>query len=321
MCSVFLSLLHILLCTTVFLVGAGSAGYGQAMTGEKEMEEYNSGMLDYYRQPGIMTGPGEYAHLLEDLPNEIPDLCKIVQGSILHIFWAEAYGVELSEDRKQEVNLRKFDTMLARIAELSDQPLTVVRKPEMRVVGNCRDFSVFLCALLRHKGIPARARCGFATYFTPNRYEDHWICEYWKDKDNRWVRVDAQLDSLQVEYLKLDFNPCDLPVGKFLSGGEVWQQCRSGELDPDLCGIFDMKGLWFVQGDLVRDFMACNKLEVLPWDCNDLMGGQEVEVSPDDYQLLDRIAELLCGGDRAFQDIRSLYGSNDRLRMPGAWRP
>jgi len=88
-----------------------------------------------------------------------------------------------------------------------------------------------------------------------------------------------------------------------------------------LCGIFDMKGLWFVQGDLVRDFMALNKLEVLPWDCNELMGGPDVEVSPKDYQLLDKIAELITSGDHAFSEIRSFYESDERLRMPADWHP
>jgi hypothetical protein len=133
--------------------------------------------------------------------------------------------------------------------------------------------------------------------------------------------VDAQLDSVQLSHLKLAFDPHDLPPGKFLSGAEAWQLCRSGELDPDLCGIFDMKGLWFVQGDLVRDFMALNSMEVLPWDCNEIMGGPEVTISEEDYLLLDRIADLVNSGDEAFEEIRSLYESDERLRMPVDWQP
>jgi hypothetical protein len=119
----------------------------------------------------------------------------------------------------------------------------------------------------------------------------------------------------------LEFDPHDLPPGRFLSGAEAWQLCRSGELDPDLCGIVDMKGLWFVQGDLVRDFMALNNVEVLPWDCTEIMGGPEVTVSEEDYALLDRIADLVNSGDTAFEEIRSLYESDERLRMPADWQP
>jgi hypothetical protein len=311
----------LLLFSLVLLFGAKAAAGVIDMTGAEEMEVDTSDILSYYRQPGIMTSPGAYDHLLEGLPDDIPGLCKVVQGVILHIFWVDAYRVRLTEDRKTEVNLRKFERMLARIAELDEQPLRVPRPADTRLVGNCRDYALFLCALLRNKGIPARTRCGFATYFIPGRYEDHWICEYWRSEESRWVRVDAQLDSVQLKYLKIDFNPHDLPPGKFLSGAETWLLCRRGELDADLCGIFDMKGLWFVQGDLVRDFMALNKSEVLPWDCNDIMGGPEAEVSPEDYMLLDRIADLVTKGDPAFDDIRSLYESNERLRMPVDWQP
>ena len=310
------------LCTMpVFFFITYDVASGQVMAEENRAKDNELVISDYYKQPGIMTEPGEYHYMLKDMPNGIPELCKTVQGLILHIFWSEAYGVKLSNERKKEVNLRKFEDMLARIVELDERPISTARDPDKRVVGNCRDFSVFLCALLRHQGIPARARCGFSTYFTPGKYEDHWICEYWNSKDKRWVRVDAQLDSLQLAYLKIDFNPHDIPTGAFMSGGEAWQQCRGGELDPDLCGIFDMKGLWFVQGDLVRDFMALNKMEVLPWDCNELMGGPDVTVGPEDYMLLDRLAELLTSGDSAFNEIRSLYESDARLRMPSDWRP
>ena len=307
--------------TLVLVLGTNSAANSQDKIRGSEMHEVGSEILDYYCQAGIITAPGDNVRLLDTLPKDIPGLCKVVQGVMLHIFWATAYGVRLSEDRKNEVNLRKVERILSRIIELDERPLTIAREPELRVVGNCRDYAVFLCALLRHVGIPARARCGFATYFTAGRYEDHWICEYWNDGFGRWVKVDAQLDSIQLTRLGIEFDPHDLPEGKFLSGAETWLSCRQGEIDSDLCGIFDMKGLWFVQGDLIRDFMSLNKLEVLPWDCNELMGGPDADVNADDYLLLDRIAGMITQGDGAFGEIRSLYNSNERLRMPADWRP
>lgn len=51
------------------------------------------------------------------------------------------------------------------------------------------------------------------------------------------------------------------------------------------------------------------------------MGGPEVEVSPEDYLLLDKIAELITIGDTAFADTRSLYESIERLHMPSDWDP
>jgi hypothetical protein len=141
--------------------------------------------LTYYARPGPITHPGPYAPLLDALPTELPALVKALQGVMLHIFWAQSYGVSLTDERKAEVNLRRVDRQLSRIVELDDRPLTEGRPHERKLVGNCRDFSVLLTAILRHRGVPTRARCGFGTYFTPGRYEDHWVCEVWNAGQKR----------------------------------------------------------------------------------------------------------------------------------------
>jgi len=224
------------------------------------------GSLAYYAQPGRMTDPGPHAKLLDALPRDLPSLVKALQGVMVHIFWAESYGLALTDERKAEVNLRRVDKQLARIVELDGRPLSEPRPHERKLVGNCRDFGVMLTAVLRHQGVPARARCGFGTYFIPGHYEDHWVGEYWDAAQGRWVLVDAQLDELMLDALKPDFDPLDTPRDRFIVGGTAWQLCRSGAADPDHFGIFDMNGLWFVRGDLLRDFLALNKEEILPRD-------------------------------------------------------
>ena len=152
----------------------------------------------YYASPGPMTDPGECAHLFDGLPTEISALVEVVQGLLIHIFWAERYGLQLPKEREErEVNLRGVAPKLKRIQELDASPLTVTRPLAKKLVGNCRDFSTLLCAMLRHQGVPARARCGFGTYFQDDRYPyvDHWVCEYWKADEGRWVMVDAQLNT------------------------------------------------------------------------------------------------------------------------------
>jgi hypothetical protein len=272
--------------------------------------------LEYYASQGPITDPGEHADLFDGLPTEIPALCQAVQGVLLHIFWAERYGVSLTDERKQEVRLRHMARMLPRMCELDDRPLSVARPPERRLVGNCRDFSTLLCAILRCQGVPARARCGFGVYFTPGHYEDHWVCEYWNATEQRWVMVDAQLDELQRQVLGITFDPCDVPRGQFLPGGKGWQLCRAGQAAPDCFGIFDMHGLWFVRGDMVRDLASLNKVELLPWDCWGLVEGEDKSLSEDDMALLDRVAALTLAGNEAFSAVRALYEGEARLRVP-----
>jgi hypothetical protein len=269
-----------------------------------------------------MTTPGPYASLLDALPAELPALVKALQGVMLHIFWAESYGVTLSDERKAEVNLRRVDRQLARIVELDDRPLNQARPHERKLVGNCRDFSVLLTAILRHRGVPARARCGFGTYFAPGRYEDHWVCEVWDTGQGRWVLVDAQLDERMLDVLKPDFDPLDTPRDRFIVGGKAWQLCRSGAADPDDFGIFDMHGIEFVRGDLLRDFLAFSKVEILPWDGG---WGYMVALEPDRvapvYALMDRVAALIGAADASASDddwsaLRALYEQDVDFHPP-----
>jgi hypothetical protein len=258
---------------------------------------------------------------LNDLPTDIPSLVRIVQGLIVHTFWAERYGLTLSEERKQDINLRFISKILGHVVELDNRPLIHARAFDKKFVGNCRDHSTLLCAILRHQGVSARARCGFGTYFTPDHYEDHWACEYWNMLQQRWVMVDAQLDQLQRETLNIQFDPLDVPPDQFITGGKAWQLCRSGAVNPDSFGILEWHGRWFVQGDLIRDFLALNKIELLPWDGWGLMAGPEDTVSESELTLLDRIAALTLEADGAFDDIRALYASDARLHTAPEWLP
>jgi hypothetical protein len=275
-----------------------------------------SNALTFFTQPGPMTDPGKYATLLDNLPTNIGDLCKVVQGTTVHVFWAERYGLKLGEQRKSEVQLRTLQKRLARTLELDDRPLSVPRQPEKRLAGNCRDFSVLLVSILRHQGIPARARCGFGAYFFPGHYEDHWVAEYWDAQQQRWILVDAQLDSLQCEVLKVPFNPLDVPRDQFVGGGRAWQMCRSRQADPDSFGIFDMHGLAFVRGDFVRDVASLNKIELLPWDCWGIIEKEQVD-DPADLAFLDKLAELTAWDIPDMESVQRLYETDPRLTMDG----
>jgi hypothetical protein len=271
--------------------------------------------LAYFAQYSKLTQPGQYAGLYSDLPSEISALVEIVQGLIVHVFWAEHYGLNLSEERKSEVQLRSTERRLARTLELDASPLKIARHLEKKTVGNCRDFSVTLASMLQSKGIPARPRCGFGAYFLPNHYEDHWVCEYWNEAEKRWVLVDAQLDALQRDVLKISFDTLDVPRDQFLVGGAAWKLCRNGEADPNQFGIFDMHGIDFVKGDFIRDVASLNKTELLPWDCWGMILTEYASLPPDDLSMLDKLADLTCQDVPDFEGVRQLYESDPRLRV------
>jgi hypothetical protein len=267
-------------------------------------------MLNYYTAPGVHTDASEFSDMLANLPSDVPGLVQVVQGSLLHVFWAERYGRKLNEEEKATLNIRPVAEKLAIMQAVDPASLIHPRPLELRQVGNCRDFSILLCSLLRFEGIPARARCGFGTYFLPDHYEDHWVCEYWKTAEERWVMVDAQLDAFQRQTLEIDFDSLDMPPGRFVPAGQAYQMCRQGKADPNAFGIFDMHGLDFIQGNVVRDYLALNKYEILPWDWG---SGYLTEASFADLAFFDYLAALLVAGDESFTTLRTLY-ENDPPR-------
>jgi len=270
--------------------------------------------LDYFSEHGPMSDPGAYASLFDNLPTSVADLVKLVQGVTIHVFWAERYGFKVPPERMNELQLRSMERRLARMVELDPRPLTEPRSPDQKLLGNCRDFSLLLTALLRHQGVPARARCGFGAYFMPDHFEDHWVTECWDQASSRWLLVDAQLDELQRELLKINFDTLDVPRHQFLVGGKAWRMCRSGQQDPDQFGIFDMHGLGFVRGNLARDVAALNKMELLPWDCWGVILSQQLD-DPGDLSLLDEAASLSAEEVPDFEMLRALYESTPRLRV------
>ena len=272
--------------------------------------------LSYFTNQGCISDAGPYESLYGALPASIAELVKLVQGVTVHVFWTERYGFKAPPERMAEVQLRWIEKRLARTLELDPRALIETRSVEKKLLGNCRDHSVLLVSMLRYQGIPARARCGFAAYFMPDHFEDHWLVEYWNREQGRWILVDAQLDELQRDVLKIDFDVLDVPRDQFIVGGKAWQTCRSGEQNADKFGIFDMHGLGFVRGNLVRDIASINKMELLPWDCWGVILKESLD-DPEDLVALDEAASLSAGDVPDFEALRTRYESDPRFHVPG----
>lgn len=267
-----------------------------------------------------MSSLGPRRSLVDRLPRDIVSIVKAVQGILIHIFWLERYGVKVPDERKAEVQIRPAIQKLEQILRLDSSPLGNARTLEKRLIGNCRDFSLILATVLRHQGVPARARCGFATYFQPGHFEDHWVCEYWNANDSRWVLVDGQLDELHCSRLNIDFDPVDVPRNRFITAGMAWKMCRSREADPQAFGIFELSGLGFIRGNLVRDIASLNKVELLPWDSWGVMEIRDEDLSPDDFLALDLAAELAAEDVHEYKKVWQLYEEDDRFTVPSLIR-
>lgn len=275
--------------------------------------------LDFYARHSAHSDPGEFAHLLEGAPADWAALCALPPNVILHYFFAEDLEPPLPPERLDDRRSRPLARILERIAAIDSRPLTEERPPQQRFSGNCRDFALLTCGLLRQSGVPARIRCGFATYFTPGRYEDHWVCEAWDAEEERWRLLDAQLDLGQCERFSIAFDPRDVPREAFLTAGEAWRLLRSEpELDERFgISFVNLTGGWFAAGNLLRDLAALNKVEVQVWDwwsfADDI--SNEMAIPAERRPLLDEIAAATSSEAPVLSELRRLFARAD-LKVP-----
>jgi hypothetical protein len=185
--------------------------------------------------------------------------------------------------------------------------------------GTCRDYAIMLASMLRHQSIPARIRCGFATYFSPGPFEDHWLCECWSTADNRWVRADAQLDQLHREQLAIGFDAADLPPGAFLTAGQAWQWVRSDRADGAAFGQGNARGLWFLRVNVVRDLLALTNQYTSAWDSwRDAMDSSKL-LSPSALTAVDSVTTTIGDFEVEGTSITSLMKIAAEHRLP-PWR-
>jgi hypothetical protein len=269
--------------------------------------------LDFYREPVDLSDPASQARLFDGLPKGPAALASVVQGLLMHEHVAPAYGLALSGAKHAEAHVRAVEAMLQSIAAHDPRPLTEARAPAERQVGVCRHFTLMHVAMLRHQGVAARARCGFGAYFEKGKFVDHWVTEYWNEGHRRWMLVDPQLDARQRELFKIAFDPLDVPRDQFLVAGDAWALCRSGKADAKAFGILDMWGPCFIAGNVIRDFAALNKREMLPWDGWGAMTPNDAEI---DVALIDKVAALTRQPDAHFDELCALYHSDRRLSVP-----
>jgi hypothetical protein len=276
-------------------------------------------VLEYFASHSAISDPGRHAELLRALPDDIEAIAKIVQGLCIHDFVAgPMYGFDVPASRAGEIHTRGAEAMLDCILAIDPRPLGQARPPEKRLVSRCHLFALLFVSTLRSKGIPARVRGGFAAYFNPPRFEDHWVGEYWDARNNRWVLADPQPDAVWMERLHHAFDPLDLSADEFLTSPDAWQRCRRGAADPGSFGVSagGLAGLWFVASSLVRDLAGLNKVEMLPWDVWGAQPQLNAKPGDDAIQLFDRVADLTIDPDTNFGAIRSLY-RDERLKVPG----
>lgn len=276
----------------------------------------------FYAAQSAFSDPGSFAPLYADLPNDPAQLARVARDLMVHRLEGELFCHVIPQGHlHNDAETRYLDDILRIIIERNDAPLTQRREVGDRFVGVCRDFALLYCSFLRHAGIPARLRSGFADYFGSDGFHgDHVVTEYW-DNERGWLLADPQLaDPVVSDTWKVDFDPMDVPRDRFLVAGKAWQAIRAGDADPKTFGLHlpeegPMFGEWFVAHDIRIDLAALNKVETLLWDTWGTGAGGDREMTNATCELYDQTSLVVCD-DVAFDAARKLFAENEGLRTP-----
>jgi hypothetical protein len=271
--------------------------------------------LDDYARQSAYSDPRAYTQLFDKLPTDPGELSAVVRNVIVH------YRENPSPLRMAEIDNRWIDRSLESDQSRTGAPLDQPRPTAERVVGCCRDFSLLTVAALRHQGVPARTRIGFANYFADDWHHDHVVVDHWDG--GRWVFLDPELDPAG----SWTFDPMDMPrlaggdalTEPFVTAAQVWSSFRRGEIDGENYGVdrgHPVHGGWFIRNYVIGELAHRQRDELLLWD---LWGDMSVSLEGD-LGLIDDIAALLLAGDAgdgpAERALAERYRADPRLR-PG----
>lgn len=281
-------------------------------------------LVDHARHTAF-SDPGRHADLFDELPVEPAALGAVSRNVIVHYRFS---GHELPTETRGEVNSRWLEAIIDADQGRNGFPLRETREPTRRVQGCCRDHTLFCVGALRHHGIPARSRVGFAGYFVDGWHHDHVVVEAFLD--GRWQRFDPEIEEASAELpTPGDIGSCELGGPGFVTAAQAWVGHRAGEIDPQTYGVGPdvpvFRGERFVFDQVIYEVAHLHGDEMLLWDWWGRIGEPGEPVSDDDAVWLDEVAALVLAaddGDEALgRGLTSRYRRDPDLRPgPTVWQ-
>ena len=290
-------------------------------------------ILDFYKQTSQFTDLGYYKEFAKNLPDDIEELCLLQKMQIIHpvafdeenvrsksnCFWGDMTKVPITRlDYEEDY----FPTAQSMIAELlrKNPNYDIKREAKDKIHITCRGQAILLASILKAKGVPARARSGFAPYIKYDEINyDHWITEYYDDKEKVWQLVDADEHCPDHE---MGFDLNNIPYDKFIFGANAYLGLRNNKLkvesilyasDPVTLG---MKAAIRV---LFYDFHSLMNNEIIFLHVPKYIQDKNFELSEKEYKELDNLANLMLNPNENFNRLQEVWNNIPKFRiMSGA---
>lgn len=290
-------------------------------------------ILEFYKQTSPYTDLGYYKEFAKNLPDDIEQLCLLQRMQIIHpvafrdkeirnkekCFWGDMTKVPIT---RLEYEDDIYPTAQSVIAELlrKNPNYNINREAKDKVHVTCRSQAIILASILKAKEIPARARSGFAEYINCDGiYYDHWITEYYDEKERKWKLVDPDM---HCPAYKIEFDLNDIPYDKFLFGAKAYLGIRQNKYeetsilyssDPPTLGLkASIRGLFY-------DFHSLMNNEIIFLHMPKYIQDKKFELTEEEYNELDNLAKLMLEPNENFDKLQKVWKETPKFRiMSGA---
>ncbi len=286
--------------------------------------------LKHFLEYGVYTNPGLYREDLLKLPDNIRELGLLLRKNIIHRTTLAAGNIGTNADLRfgdmkrvpwwrqpEDDILPTVAAMLAELYRRDNRGFVADRTPENKLVVTCRFVAILMASILKTKGIPARVRSGNADYFDLGKLgkvsTDHWINQYWNATQKCWVTIDVD-GSLS---LNAEFDPYDIPEGKFDFPAKAWLDIRNKKVDENhFVNASGDKGAMVVAWSLFYDFHSLMNDEIIYVQMPEYGTFKKFpKLTESELAEMDELAKLMLDPDENFEELQKIWVTNRKFRL------
>ena len=278
-------------------------------------------ILEHYKKTGTFTYAGCYKDYFQSLPDDISVLGRLICSQVIHrvtlkegntnanksLMYGDMNRYPWYRMRCEDDILLTAPALTAELFRLDERGFVKDRKVEHKIVVTCRYVSVLMSAIQKAKGIPARSRAGFAPYFKEGVSMDHWINQYYSEKENRWITFDA--DGFYEEG-GMPLSQYDIPINSFDWAAEAYLAVRRGKTDGKQYLYADGLGTCSLPAlirYLIYDFHALMNHELTYSFLPAYLEGRLDKLTEKELQELDQLAKYLLEPDKYFDELCAFW--------------
>ena len=148
------------------------------------------------------TDPGAYSFMLDGIPDDVNEMCKLVKNLSIHYNLQYYYGIDsISNDPNRNVWSPGIEEFLANIQAASNGELFRKRTAREKICGSCVKDAYLLSGMLRHENKKARIRAGF---FKDVREDTARVMQFWDKVSKTKAKISSYSEEETMEWMALN---------------------------------------------------------------------------------------------------------------------